>query len=560
MSTFAPRGIAWHRVLLALTVLSGLLSLIVVLDYTKYPDPAWRRMVFQYLLQEQDLAGSALVVGIAIAAFLPRTRSAALDLVGLLSRNPWPVAALTFIGLCLAMFGVVQNHPLAGDEHLTLLQSRAFAAGRLTAEFPADLVFRLIPAAYQSRWLIASETSGAVAAVYWPGFALMLVPFNLIGAPWACNPLLASLALVAMARVAARLTGTAEAGGWAMLFALGSPGFTGMALSYFSGTSLLFLNLLFAWLLLERTPRRLLLAGGVGSLALVQGNPVPHILFALPWIVWIARQPDARRNLLLLGAGYAPLALLLGFGWWIFLRKLQGNTWITPFPADADFLQRLANLLWYLEVELRTVFAAPGAETLAKRFAEQARLWTWAVPGLPLLALAGWWQCRRSVEPRLLGLSLASTLLGYAFVSFDQGYGWGARYVHSAWSALPILAAAAMVSVRDAGSGRSYVARMALLSLAFATALRFFQIRLFMDEQLSLRPPYEKGVRQVVFIAPNIDYHTQDFVQNDPFLREPVIFMMSRGRRWDEDYIIRRRFPQARRTYDGPNGQVWRLD
>jgi hypothetical protein len=370
------------------------------------------------------------------------------------------------------------------------------------------------------------------------------------------------LSLVALARVAARLTGTAEAGGWAMLFALGSPGFTGMALSYFSATAHLFLNLLFAWLLLERTTRRLLLAGAVGSFALVQGNPVPHILFALPWILWIARQSDARRNLLLLGAGYAPIALLLGFGWWIFLRRLQGNTWVAPFPAEADLLERLGNLLWYLEIELRKVFAAPGAETLAKRVAEQARLWSWAVPGLPLLALAGWWQWRRIGEVRLFGLSLASTLLGYVFVSFDQGYGWGARYVHPAWSALPILAAAAMVSARefDLERLRSYVARMVLLSLAFATALRFFQIRLFMDDQLALRPPFEKGVRQIVFIAPNFDYYTQDFVQNDPFLREPVIFMMSRGRKWDEEHIIRRRFPKAQRTYDGPNGQVWRLD
>ena len=51
-----------------------------------------------------------------------------------------------------------------------------------------------------------------------------------------------------------------------MLLTLGSPGFIGMAMSYFSMTAHLFLNVLFVWLLLERTPRRLV-AAGVGRLA-----------------------------------------------------------------------------------------------------------------------------------------------------------------------------------------------------------------------------------------------------------------------------------------------------
>jgi hypothetical protein len=48
-------------------------------------------------------------------------------------------------------------------------------------------------------------------------------------------------------------------------------------------------------------------------------------------------------------------------------------------------------------------------------------------------------------------------------------------------------------------------------------------------------------------------------VQNDPFLRDPVIVIMSRGQRRDYEDVIRRRFPAAQLSYDGPNGQVWRL-
>lgn len=547
--------------LAALTAAAAAFSVILILDQTQYPFSVPRALIFSYLLRDQDIAGSVLIAAIALAAWLPRTRSAMLDFVGWLAAHPWKVAAASFAGLCVAVFAAAHNHPLAGDEHLALFQSRVFASGRLTGEFPPELVFRLVPDFYQWRWLVATEHTGEVASMYWPGFALLLAPFSLIGAPWACNPLLASLSLVLIARLATRLSGVPQAAGWAMLFALASPAFIGMAISYFSMTAHLFLNALFAWLLLERTPRRLFAAGVVGSLALVQSNPVPHILFALPWIVSIARGPGGRRDLARLAVGYAPLALVLGLGWWLFLRELQGNNPMALHGSKDDPLLRLADLAWYLYLEFWKVFGFwEGA--LASRMLEQVRLWAWAVPGLPLIAIAGWWLARDVVEAKLLACSLACTILGYLPVVFDQGAGWGARYVHPAWSALPVLAALAMVRLgegADSARLRSYVARVAVLSLVFANGLRLFQIDIHMRDQLSLRPPFEKDARQIVFIAPNPVNYAQDFLQNDPFLRAPVIFMMSRGAKRDYLEVIKR-YPGARLTYDQPNGQVWRLD
>ena len=100
---------------------------------------------------------------------------------------------------------------------------------------------------------------------------------------------------------------------------------------------------------------------------------------------------------------------------------------------------------------------------------------------------------------------------------------------------------------------------MGLLSLVLATPFRWAQIEGFLSEHLSRRPPFEKGVRQVVFVTPHIDYYTQDFVQNDPFLRSPVIFMLSRGRAADEK-LLRERFPGARLAHQAPSGHVWRLE
>jgi hypothetical protein len=80
-----------------------------------------------------------------------------------------------------------------------------------------------------------------------------------------------------------------------------------------------------------------------------------------------------------------------------------------------------------------------------------------------------------------------------------------------------------------------------------------------MSDHLSRRPAFEKNVRQLVLLKLDVDYYTQDFVQNDPFLRAPVIFMLSRGHDADQK-LLRERFPRARLAHEAPFGQVWRFD
>ncbi|HSU63138.1 MAG TPA: hypothetical protein VLJ12_04615 [Burkholderiales bacterium] len=523
-------------------VLAGLACLSFILLYAGEPS---RVYIFDYLLRKQDLPGAALVIFIAIAAAFPPLARPALALIDWIARKPWATALVTFLVLCAGQLFIAKDHALAGDEHLILLQAKAFAAGHLTARFPPELLSWVVPRPYVDLWLYASPQTGAVVSVYWPGFALLLAPFALLGIPWACNPLLASGALVLIGRLAGRLTGAPQAAGWAMLLALASPAFGGMALGYFSMTAHLFFNLLYVWALLER---RLLLAGVVGSFALVLHNPWPHFLFALPWIAWIAWH-DGRRALLRLIAGYAPLTLLIGGGWWLLMRKVQGQPWFAPQAGD---------FLFYWQLQLTRVFTFPDAATLAKRAAELVKLWLWTVPALPALMLVGWWLARRQVPLRLLGLSFAATLAGYLIVWFDQGYGWGVRYLHPALGALPVLGAAAIAMLQSEAL-RRYAAAAALLSLALATPFRWAQIESFMSEQLSRRPPFENGVRQIVFVTLDYGYYTQDFVQNDPFLRAPVIFMLSRGRAADEK-LLRERFPGARLSHEAPYGHVWRLD
>src|SRR5262245_1312924 len=210
------------RELVLLGVLAGLLCLGFILLYTGFPQEPERRYVFDYLLRTQDVPGAALVIFIAVAAAWPPCARAGLALIETIDRKPWTTALVTFLVLCAGQLLVAKDHALAGDEHLILLQAKAFAAGALTAQFPPDLVSWVVPRPYTNLWLYASLQTGAVVSVYWPGFALLLAPFALLGILWACNALLASGALLLIGQLASRLTGAPQAAGWAMLLTLGS--------------------------------------------------------------------------------------------------------------------------------------------------------------------------------------------------------------------------------------------------------------------------------------------------------------------------------------------------
>ncbi len=551
------------RALLAMCVLIGALSIIFILDFTGYPFAPDHYWIAEYFLRTQDLTGSALLIALAFAAYVAPGQGAALGFVDAVSRHPWRTAAVTFVVLCLGALYVEHNHPLAQDEYAALFQSRVFAAGRLTGQFPPDLIGHLIAPNNVNRFLYASFATGQVASAYWPGFALLLAPFSLLHAPWACNPLLASLALVLMGRLAVRLSGEPRAGGWAMLLAIASPGFSAMSISYFSMPAHLLFNLAFAWLLLERTKPRLFAAGLAGSFALILHNPLPHALFALPWIISVARGPQRYRNLLVLGAGYLAFALPLGLGWPLLLSGIQGHTAYGLFGADAvDPAQRVAEFFWNWHVRLRSAVDLPSFHILAERTSDLTRLWNWATPGLPLLAAAGWWLGRHDARLRLLGLSLLVTLAGYMFVWFSQGNGWGARYLYPAWGVLPVLAAAALVRVRAGGVCArlpGYVASLALLSLVLATALRAAQISGYIETQLADRPPVLPGARQIVFVHIDPRGYTADLIQNDPFLRDEVWFMASYGPKFDAE-LMQRRFPGARLVALDGRGETYRLD
>jgi hypothetical protein len=519
--------------------------------------------IFFFLFAYGDYGAAICALLILIVAIFSPVRSPPRNMFLWAGEHPMLVAMVSLVLLVCGALGVYHKHPLSMDEYAAYFQSRVFASGHLSGQFPVPLLNWLIPPAFQDFFLNVSHVTGHVASSYWPAHALIMTPFTLIGMPWACNPVLSAMTLLVVHRLALRIFEDTEAAGLALLLTAASPVFFGIGISYYSMPAHLLANSLYALLLFRPTPAKAFAAGIVGSIALSLHNPVPHILFAVPWLIWIATRQGGIRLLTALCAGYLPLCILLGVGWFEFSNHLRSDG-LELVAARADAADRFKDML--------AVFSLPTATVLFSRSIALAKIWVWAVPGLLILACYGAVRRRGNTTCRLLAASALTTLIGYLLFPQDQGHGWGYRYFHSAWMALPLLATAAMyrpASLKDmAGDSaaapgffadpatKSYLGACILLTLVFGVGLRAWQMQGFIADDLNQLPHYQGTERRIVLIDTRFSFYGADLVQNEPWLRGNEVRMVSHGVVEDAK-MMAQYYPTWRRVYADRFGAVW---
>lgn len=530
----------------SLVVLVGLLITAIVLAYFHGADNHFfstRRMspIFQHLLMSDDSKTAWLTLCVCILAAYWKTLTPLLKIVDFLGLHVSKVVTATVVLLGLGAVFIYRDNAFSMDEYAAVFQAKIFAAGRFTAQLPPSVVNWLIPPGFNGAFLVASPATGQAMEAYWPGFSLILAPFEYLGIPWLCNAALAGFAVFLVHRITWDITGDRRAAGWAVLFTISSGAFAAYAISYYSMQAHLTANLLFVWLLLKPTPYRAFGAGVVGSLALVLHNPFPHTLFAAPWIIALARSKDQRVSFYALILGYLPLTFLLGAGW-LFLRELvtSGNSGFNVINAN-----------------INTVFRFPDRSMINIRLAEMVKMWIWAFPCLFLLAVLGRLRRGDDRHVRLLIQSAILTFVGYVFFVFDQGHGWGYRYFHSAWGVIPILAACAMTARPESnGSLAAFAGAAAILNLVLVVPVQMLQMDCIIARHLAQLPPPRPG-NNVYFIHDG-GFYLADLVQMDPLLRADDLFLFSRGPVLDAE-LRRQNWPKAVLVEHRPGVEEWNL-
>jgi hypothetical protein len=498
--------------------------------------------IFRLLLGVYDSRTAWLALAICVLAAIWRHPGPILRMVDLFGNHPYFVALASVAMLGLGTILIYHDYPLSMDEYAAVFQAKIFASGRLAAQVPRSLVDWLVLSGFNGSFLVASPESGRAIEHYWPGFAALLAPFEFLNVRWLCNPTLAGLAIVLIYRITLEITGDRRAAGWALLFTVASGGFVANALSYYSMQAHLTANLLFAALLLKPTNYRALGAGLVGSLALILHNPVPHALFAIPWLLTMALEREQRRFLLPLILGYLP-GVALGLGWLL-------------WRADIGFGAHGAAAMRGLT---DGVFAWPDAALLNMRAAALAKMWLWTLPCLFVFAVLGRRRLGDNRSVRLLTQSAILTFAGYLFVRFDQGHGWGFRYFQSAWGAVPILAGCAMTNRSDAQRRLvSFAGAAAILNLILVMPFQMHQVSEFIVQHLAQLPPPQRPGNNVYFIHPLGGFYVADMVQFDPQLRDQDLRLVSHGAELDAE-LIRQNWPTATKIASRRAADQWYL-
>jgi hypothetical protein len=341
-----------------------------------------------------------------------------------------------------------------------------------------------------------------------------------------------------------------------MLFALASPAFSINAMSYYSMAAHLLFNALYTLLIWRPTPARSFAAGLVGGFALVLHNPFPHLLYAAPWVIWLVMRREWR-CLTALIAGYLPFSVGLGAGWVMLTASIHSAAEAASVGGKgSDALGWLGHVSRVLQL--------PSADMVSARILGTVKLWVWAVPGLPLLAWLGFLAGKHDSRCRLLLASAVVTWLGYFFIPFDQGHGWGYRYFHSAWGVLAVLGAVAVLDSMKSEVADATLARMAgyaaLGSLVLATTLRLAQVDGFIERHLGQIPAASAaGSKQVIFVDIRCGYYTVDLVQNHPLLQRDLLMMMSHGPEKDAQ-MARRLSSAAQKIAKKGCGEMWLLN
>ena len=212
-----------------------------------------------------------------------------------------------------------------------------------------------------------------------------------------------------------------------------------------------------------------------------------------------------------------------------------------------------------ISVLIRGNFKFPDFVLLSARVIGILKIFAWSIPrGLPVLAILGGRYIHKCIHLKLWGWSAILTLFIYLFVPFDQGHGWGFRYFHSAWLALPLISTAYITSQQfgEVIHGKKIICIASLLSLTLCTGLRFFQVHQFIGQQLSQLPILEKSKRYVCILQTQKGYYMDDSVQNDPFLREPTIMLRSYTYH-DDRKMVKELFPNAINTISSSQYMVW---
>lgn len=313
--------------------------------------------------------------------------------------------------------GVFRGIDLSRDEQMAVFDAAIWRSGHLAAPIPFG--WRTIAPALNLLFILPIGDHAEWVSSYLPVNAAMRALVATVANPVMTSPLLVVIGLLALASIGRRLWKDSPGSQLtALLVYLCSSQIVITGMTAYAMSAHLAFNIV--WLMLFLRNDRIGMTGSlvVGFLATGVHQPLFHPLFAMPFVLGLARQGHWRR-VVAYGVGYA---LICGFwiAWPIWMSAHAG-----PVPSANDhegigYATRVAHLLALVDIDALWIMAV-----------NLIRFVTWQhLLLLPLLLLGavGGWKDHPLVRSLTIGLVLPILVMGILLPW--QGHGWGYRYLH----------------------------------------------------------------------------------------------------------------------------------
>lgn len=462
------------------------------------------------------------------------------------------VLACVFASMVAATYGAYHAYPLAMDEFIPEFQAMIFESGHWIAQWPRQVA---MGNPHRYHFFAASPATGNVMSAYWPGYALVKTPFMAMGiSPW-LNPLLAvafGWIMVKICRGEALALDDGpdreETTGWVLLLSFATASFWLHAVSFYAYMGIIACNALVLILASRGTRNSLFAAGCVGGLGLALVNPMPHLLFAIPVVAWsVFRDRWNSRHLIY---GYLCTGIPLVFVWPVLVFMVLNNV---PLTLHA-WVNVLVQGSWIKDLMGRGWSGAPLFETNVTT-AFKHELWTF--PGFTFFALAGLWMARGKAIARVCLVQTVLVIFFYMTrVRFNQGFGWGARYLVALWPCFILGLFFLIQRVRRVQPRvMNFIFVCAMLSVLVLVPARLFQAEALIWRQMSADPCREMKSGELCVVIPR-DGHSTDYVRPLPFLADGKIRVSARTRA-EELFLANQLLRTPFRKTDSWMGSIW---
>lgn len=257
------------------------------------------------------------------------------------------------------------------------------------------------------------------------------------------------------------------------------------------------------------------------------------VLLLAPFVVYsIATTASPIRFIAALVLGALPVLTLLS----LYNHSLTGSFWMPPrFLLEDEgigFGERTIRVFDYVETQHFGLL-----DGLNHLLMNLGRLFVWTVPGLPLLALVGFWLERRSAAHLSLATGILLLMLGYVLYPSDGGNQYGPRFFFEASGILSMGAAHALIQRCKRSPLPARTLWLGGFLLFIASAALFTVHLRSVHEQIEQRTTLFRLVEQrnlqnaLVFVgAPSGDMTQGDLIRNPPGLHANVLYAWDLGR------------------------------